>query len=341
MTHQYRSLSRRALLKSAGLVAAGVGLGSRLSVARAESLPPISFQLSWVKSIQYGGYFAGIEQGYFRQSGVDPTFVSGGPNIDAVANVASGHAQIGDRPVGAIILGREKLMPLKVIATVFERSPYSIISLASKPITAISELKGKTIAVPVSSQPLVKYLLRDAGVDTSAVNIVPASPDPGALVSGQIDAYCGYSTNQGVMLQTRGVEIYTLNVQDLGVPETAGTLYASESFLEQNRDLVVRFLRAAIISWDWALVHPEETAHLMVDKYGIPGLDYTAQLNEIRASKPFIAAGVAQTKGLLSLDLDLYDRLIGIYRRVGMVKSDMTAAALCDPSFIEEAHRQT
>ena len=39
-------------------------------------------------------------QGSFKKYGVDPTFVSGGPNIDPVANVASGQSQLGDRPIG-------------------------------------------------------------------------------------------------------------------------------------------------------------------------------------------------------------------------------------------------
>ena len=43
-----------------------------------------------------------------------------------------------------------------------------------------------------------------------------------------------------------------------------------------------RFMRAAIRSWTWALDNPEETAKLMVEKYGAPGLDYKAQLAEIK-----------------------------------------------------------
>jgi len=40
----------------------------------------------------------------------------------------------------------------------------------------------------------------------------------------------------------------------------------------------VKFLKAAIEAYGWALKNPEPTAKLMVEKYGAPGLDYTAQL---------------------------------------------------------------
>jgi ABC-type nitrate/sulfonate/bicarbonate transport system substrate-binding protein len=331
--------NRRRFLKIGASVAAASALGSRhwLGTAFAMDSKPLSFQLSWIKSIQYGGYFAGLENGSFSKYGVDPAFVSGGPNIDPIGNVATGHSQLGDRPVGPLLIAREKGIPIKVIGTVFQKSPYSIISLAEKPIKTVQEMKGKTIMVSTSGVALMRNLLASAGVAPDDVKLVPASPDPAALVSGQIDGYCGYVTNQGVMLQTRGVKIYALNAQDLGLPETTGTLYGSEDFLKANRDLVVNFLKGAVDAWGWALVHPDETAHLMVDKYGAPGLDYTAQLTEIKASKDYIDAGVGHTKGLLALDLPLYDKIIDVYRKAGMINSKMTAEDLCDPSFIDAA----
>jgi ABC-type nitrate/sulfonate/bicarbonate transport system substrate-binding protein len=308
-----------------------------LRAALAQQAKPLSFQLSWIKSIQYGGFFAGVEEGSFKKYGIEPTFVSGGPNVDPVANVASGQSQLGDRPIGPLIVAKEKGIPIKVIGTVFQKSPYSIISLAKSPIKTPQELKGKTIAVPTSGRPLVLYMVSQAGLKPEDVNIVPASPDPSGLVSGQIDGYCGYATNQGVMLKTRGVEIYAMNAQDLGLPETTGTIYGREDFLAANRDLVVRFLKGAIDAHGWALKNPEQTAKFMVEKYGAPGLDYQAQLTEIKESKPYIEFGPGTAKGLLALDLPLFSRIIEVYRKVGIVKTDMKAEDLCDPSYIDAA----
>ena len=78
------------------------------------------------------------------------------------------------------------------------------------------------------------------------VNIVPSSPDPAALVSGQIDAYTGYSTNQGVMLKARGVDIHSMNVQDFGLPETTGTIYGARGLPHREQaSWSSRFLQAA------------------------------------------------------------------------------------------------
>lgn len=334
--------TRRRLLKEGATGAAAVTtLGSMSLVgfgsALAQQAKPLSFQLSWIKSIQYGGFFAGLDQGSFKKFGIEPTFVSGGPNVDPVGNVASGQSQLGDRPIGPLIIAKDKGIPIKVIGTVFQKSPYSIISLAKSPIKTPQDMKGKTIAVPTSGRPLVLYMMLGAGLKAEDVNMVPASPDPSALVSGQIDGYCGYVTNQGVMLKTRGVDIYAIAAQDYGLPETTGTIYGREDFLAANKELVVSFLKGAVEALGWALKNPEQTAKLMVEKYGAPGLDYQAQLTEIKESKPYIEFGPGTKKGLLALDLPIFENIIDVYRKVGIVKTDMKASDLCDSSYIDAA----
>jgi NitT/TauT family transport system substrate-binding protein len=300
---------------------------------------PLQFQLSWVRSIQYGGYFAASDRGLFQQAGLDVTLAPGGPNIDAIANVASGHAQLGDRPPGPLLIAREKGIPIRVIGTVFQKSPFSIMSLASKPIRTLQDLQGKTVAVGSTARPSMLLLFRQHGIDSDSVTMVPAAPDPFALVSGQLDAYTGLSTNQGVMLEARGIPIVTVNLYDLGLPETSGVIYGMEDFLSANRPQVVAFLRAAIAGWTWAMAHPEETARLTVDHFGSAGLEYAPQLAELKASVPYITAGIAATQGLLAVDVAAYARMIELYHQTGVLKSAMRAEDLCDPTFVEQAHQ--
>ena len=327
-------IARRTLLGAAGATVTLAYAGR----SRAQTAKPVSFQLSWIKSIQYGGFFAAVENGYFKDAGIDPTFVSGGPTMDPVGNVAAGRSLLGDRPSGALLVARDKGVPIKVIAQTFQKSPYSILSLASKPIDSVKDLVGKTIATPTSGRALIVGLIQSAGIDPASVNLVPASPDPAGLVAGQMDGYVGYSTNQGVMLQTRGVDIHVFNAQDHGLPDATGVIYGVPETLDANRPLVVAFLRAAVKGWQWALAHPDETSKLMVEKYGAPGLNLKAQTAEIVASKPYIEAGLGSTQGLLSLDVPLFASMIETYRKVGMIEGSWTADSFCDPSFIQAAH---
>jgi ABC-type taurine transport system substrate-binding protein len=101
-------------------------------------------------------------------------------------------------------------------------------SLTAKPIRAVKELEGKTIAVSTSSRPLILNLLRDAGVDPRSVNIVPSSPDPAALVSGQIDAIRAIPPIKVSSCKRAASTSLSSIVHDLGVPETAAHSTAGE-----------------------------------------------------------------------------------------------------------------
>jgi len=338
---QTTTMDRRDFLAT-GLRIAGLSAfcsaGPMILGPSARAASALTFQLSWIKSAQYSGYFSAIENGYFSAVGLDMTFNSGGPNIDPIANVAAGRAALGDRPIGSLALAREKGIPIKVIGTVFQRNPFAMMSLPEKPIRSVHDMIGKTLAVSPSAKPLMLNMLKDNNIDPDKVSMIPAAADPSALVNKQVDGYMGYETNQGVMLRVQGIDVVVLNMHDLGFPETAGTLYAREDFLGPHKESVVAFLRGAIKGWQWTLAHPEESTKLMVEKYGVAGLIPAAVLGEIKASKAFIEAGVAQREGLLSLDLALYDKVLDTYRKAGIIKSDMKAKDLCDPQYVIAAH---
>ena len=60
----------------------------------------------------------------------------------------------------------------------------------------------------------------------------------------------------------------------------------------------------------------------------------TLPRTELAASEPFISGN---PKGLLAIDPALYDRIIALYRKVGMINSPMTASDLCDSSYVDAA----
>ena len=41
--------------------------------------------------------------------------------------------------------------------------------------------------------------------------------------------------------------------------------------------------------------------------------------------------------GLLALDLPLYAKIINVYRKAGIIKSNMTVSELCDASYVDAA----
>jgi ABC-type nitrate/sulfonate/bicarbonate transport system substrate-binding protein len=305
---------------------------------QAQAPTKVAFQLSWIRSIQYGGLFAAQELGYFREVGIEPEWQPGGPNIDAVATVAAGRALIGDRPSDQLIIARGRGIPVKMIGAMFNRSPSAIMSLTRAPIRSLADMVGKTVAIPGGARPVVINLMRNAGLDANRVTFVPVGTDPGLLASGQVDGYVGLSTNQGVMLQARGVAVEFLHLSDVGSALYGGAIYVTDTVLAQQRALLVRFLRAAVRGHQKMIDDPELVARWTVEKYAAPGLDLNAQTIEARASIPYIKGGEAATNGLLWVDPDYVAPSVTMAVQTGVAPRAFPVSELVDQTLIREVH---
>src|SRR5262249_23648933 len=58
-------------------------------------LTKVRFQLQWVAQAQFAGYYAAVDQGYYKDQGLDVQLILGGPDINPMQVVASDGAEIG------------------------------------------------------------------------------------------------------------------------------------------------------------------------------------------------------------------------------------------------------
>ncbi|MBI2738849.1 MAG: ABC transporter substrate-binding protein [Rhodospirillales bacterium] len=85
---------RRRKIRSlkAGAILALVGW---LVAAPCQALDKVSLQLKWLHQFQFAGYYAALEQGFYRDAGLDVEIREGGPNVDALQSVQGGKADFG------------------------------------------------------------------------------------------------------------------------------------------------------------------------------------------------------------------------------------------------------
>ncbi|WP_159458466.1 ABC transporter substrate-binding protein [Roseisalinus antarcticus] len=306
----------------------------------AHGFEKVVHQLGWVKSIQFGGHFAAIENGYFEDEGIEAEFVAGGPGgIGTDVAVGSGQAMTSDTDVEGTVRSRMSGIPLKAFGAIMQKAPGAIMSLADKPLTSLSDFSGKTVALPDGMRPQLSALLATADVDPDSVTFVPVGTDPGILAAGQVDGYYGWATNQGVMLQTRGVDIEIAYMNDLGVPGYAGVLVATDETIAEKSDLLTAWLRAEIKGWQWHLANPEEMAVLMVEKYGQRGLDLEAQTLESKMMADFVPVGDAAENGLLWIEPAPFEAAIAFNVAAGELEEGaMSTSDAMTQDLIAAAH---
>jgi ABC-type nitrate/sulfonate/bicarbonate transport system substrate-binding protein len=346
-------LSRRSMLQWAALgiaapsVLAACGSSSSSGASGSSSgsssgLGSIAIQLSWIKNIEFAGEFFATTKGYYTAAGFSAVnlIAGGSAGTSAESAVASGKAFMGLSSPGATGPAILQGAPLKTVATTYQKNPFAILSVTSKkPITAPKDMVGKKIGVQQgTNQVLFKALLTANGVDASSVTIVPVQYDPTVLITGEVDGYMAYITNEPILIRSKGYETTTFLFADYGLPLVSETFVVLQSAIDSDRAKVKALLKAEIQGWTDAVAAPAQSASLAVNNFGkSDGLNLTEQTAEATAQNGLIVSADTKKNGLFTMTDALIAENIEALGKVGV---KVTAKQLFDLSLLAEVYEE-
>ncbi len=333
------SISRRTIVKGA------VGTVGGLAVARAGFNPralaqdtKASLQMGWIANVENAGEFVAAENGYYTAEGIDLELTPGGPGISVEPLVVSGKALIGLSQPDNVARARAQGGKLKVVATTFQRNPAAIMSLASAPIKTPQELVGKKLGIQQSGVPIYDAFFTGIGIDPKSITYVPVQFDPAPLVSGDVDAFVSFQTNQPIQLKTEGIDTVTFLLADYGFNLFTDSFIVTEDSLAdpEKRATIVKILKATFKGWQDAIADPETAAKLVVDKYGKSlNLELEPQTLTLQAQIPLIETDETKKNGLGTMsEADIETNIETLKKS----KIDATAEDLFDTSLLAEIY---
>ncbi|CAN5570518.1 ABC transporter substrate-binding protein [soil metagenome] len=300
-------MQRRHFLQGTAMAAA-TGLAAPAVWAQAK---PVRVALGWIYNVEYAGIWMALENGYFKEEGLDVKTLPGGPNAPpSPVTVASGGAEIGYGTwlpyLDAVNRGNDFVL----VAGTFPVSPLGILSLPAKPILKAADIVGKKILAQGPNE-------RTAIDATLALNnlpktweFVPAGFSPEPLLSKAGDGYTAYGTNQAVTLEVkmnmvRGKDFFFTSFDSMGYKSFANLVFVKRDYLQAERATVVKFLRALTRGWTENLKDPAVAAKLAVNKYGADlGLDLKQQTRQNELQFEMLKNPNKPDAPLLTLDRD-------------------------------------
>ena len=261
------NLSRRSLIKSiAGIAAFAPGIQLVLPTD-ARAAAKVVIQYDWLMSNGQVGDIAALKNGYFEEVGLNVEFSPGGPNSATVPPVISGAAQVGQfSETAQLYSARANGVKIKIIACGFRTGPYALTSKPSRPIRTVADLKGKKIGIQPTARFVIDAILATNGIDPSEVTIVNVGFDKGPLVRGDVDAIGGWITNTQA-LSIVGDDRIDLLVRDLGLKSYAQVYFATDDAIDQNSEMLAKFIGAVAKGWGWVHANPSEAVKKMVATY--------------------------------------------------------------------------
>ncbi len=320
---------------SAGAAATTAAGAATTAAAASGAMTKVGFQLGWKKLVQFGGHFMALDKGYFKEEGIDAEFISGGPGIDAVADVAAGKVMLGDADASGLILARDKGIPVRAFAAIFQRSPFAVMSLKANPVKTLADMVGKKVGLPDGYRPQLTALLTGAGLDPSKVTFVPVGFDPAVLSTKQVDAYLGYATSQGVALQTSGVDVDIAYLADLGDKGYGNAFFATEDTITKQAVVLAKWLKADLKGWQFAVDNPVDMAKRVVELYGKEaGSELEPETGSAKAQAELIKGNA---NGLLWIDAAVFDATAKFAVTTGAVKKTIPSAESMTDSILKAA----
>ena len=309
---------------------AGVGLARADDDNGAGGAAPriVRIQLKWTHQFQGAGFYAALEQGYFKDAGLDVRLLPGGPDIDPAQVVAAGQAEFG---VGnsSLLISRAWGAPVVAVAAIFQHSPFVLAVSRARGLDHPQDLEGRLVMLEAHAGELMAYLRR-AGVDLSALRQVPHNGDVHSLGHG-IDAMSAYSSDEVYTLLTNKIAHQIFNPRSLGLDFYGDTLFTSSSLAARDPALVRAVRDAVAKGWYYALDHTNDMLRLITRRYA-PDLDPLKLQFEADETRRLIEADVV---GIGYMNRRRWQSISDSFQQTGLI-----AAPVDLDEFLFETARQ-
>jgi NitT/TauT family transport system substrate-binding protein len=276
------------------------------------------------------------EKGFFRDAGIDVDIQKGAGNVQNLTLIKSGQAQFAALDfTGAVIqAGTGKFTDWRAVAAVHQQTLVSIMTTADTGITKPADLTGKTIATAAGSvsELLFPAYAKLAGIDPASVRIQGAQTTAlnGLMAQRKVDALSTFLLSQKALETVSKKQVVVMPYSDYLKDLFGNAIITTPSLISTNRDLVSRFVGAAMKGLQYTVDHPDEAAAIL--NKAEPTSAVPAAVGEINAMKPYVAPADGGPIG--SFDQARVQSGIAELETAGLMPKGLTPDKIVDPGFI-------
>ena len=236
------------------------------SLALSSSQKEVKLQLFWHHQFAFAGFYAAIEQGYFKEKGLKVSFEEYDSNVDDIDNVVNEHITFGITGTN-LLQSFHQGKDVKLMASYFKRSPLVIITQPE--INSLTQLRNKTIygQHKLLSRSGIREMLNLHNILPSSINTVNEGNAVQLFKEKKISAMIAWSSNEAFELTQKNIDFKIFNPSQFGFFTQNLNLFTSKSLAQKNPVLVNDFTEAANKGWQYAIEHPDEIIQLIKEKY--------------------------------------------------------------------------
>jgi NitT/TauT family transport system substrate-binding protein len=287
-----------ALAAATVLVLTGCGTADKTATPKtnASGLTPIKLQLQWFYQAQFAGYIAAVDQGFYKEQGLDVQLLEGGTDIVPQTVLAQNKADYAVAWVPKALASREQGAGITDVGQIFARSGTYQVAWKSSGITSPAQFKGKKIGNWGFGNEFELFAgMTKAGLDPGKdVTLVQQQFDMQALLKHEIDAAQAMSYNEYAQLleakdpktgkQYTPADFSIIDWKQNGSAMLQDAVWANTAKLSDPayQQQTVKFLAATIKGWAYCRDNPSTCRDEVVAKGSKLGKSHQLwQMNEV------------------------------------------------------------
>lgn len=256
----------RLLAAAAFLVLGSAGPGL------AQGRPEVSLRLDWVAYGHHTPFALTAEKGYYAENGLVVSIQEGRGSATTLKLVANVSNTFGFADSGVAAKGIVQDVPVKVVAGVLQKSPLAILSLEETGIRTPKDLEGKLFAGTAggSGELLLPAFLKANGLTPESVRMVTVEPGlkPIYVLQKKVQATVTFITDVPIIeSQDPRARIAALWYADYGLNLLANGVIVSQKVLQEQPDMVRKFLAATARGYAAARANPDEAVAALKKRF--------------------------------------------------------------------------
>ncbi len=280
----------------------------------------VKIALNWLPEPQFGGWYEAQSQGIFTKNGLNVTIIKGGSGAPTIQTVSSGTFEFGITSGEEVLIQQQNGLDVVALFALYQTSPRAIMTSKERGLKSLDQVfeSGTLVVEPGST--FLKFLDKKYGL--SKVKQVPYSGGLSYLNGPDYAQQC-FFTSEPVSARAQGKDPQVFLVSEAGYNPYMSVLVCRREYLEKNRDLVTRFVKATREGWTAYEADPAKANEVMAkEREPNAAAAKLKEFNEVAGlEKQLILNDAAKEKGIGLMTDEDWTRTAKQLLDLGLIKS--------------------
>jgi len=318
------------------LTAAAAILAAGLTGA-AQAQDKVTYGTDWLAQAEHGGFYQAVADGTYAKYGLDVTIVPGGPQAANRALLIAGKI---DFYMGGVLSSLDSVkegIPMVTVASFFQKDPQVLMTHPDAPYETFADL-AKAEKIIMGKDVLVTKFewMKKNFEGFRDEQYVPYTFNPAPFIADKLSVQQGYVTSEPFAVEKEGGFVpKTFLFADEGYNAYSTTIETSQKLVDENPDLVQRFVDASIIGWYNYLYGDNTAANELIKKDNPEMTDEQLAFSvKQMKDKGILVSGDSVEKGIGCITEERYGAFFQDLVKIGLYEDGLDWKKAIDTRFV-------